>query len=141
MNKEQVIEDAIAKYFIQKRKINVDAMTGHLDRCEDDEVKIMLTKIFSDIYDEGLASAFTSSPTVNVEDLNRYNFRQWYKAHQPELYEKYGKCILCIDKKTKEIMKVYDTSKLNESVHYCIQNDLVNQLCDETFYGETIWVY
>lgn len=140
MNKEQIIEDAIAKYFIGKRKITADAMTGHLDRNEDEEVKSMLNKIFSDVYDEGVASAFDVTPTVNIEDLNRYNFRQWYRANQPELYKKYGKCILCIDRKTKEIKKIYNTSQLNESVHYCINNDLVNQLCDETFYGETIWI-
>lgn len=53
VNKDEVINNAISTYFKKSKQIDIDAMTGHLDRMKDKEIEIMLKQLFSEVFEKG----------------------------------------------------------------------------------------
>ena len=74
---------------------------------------------------------------IKLSPITEDGYRDWYIGKRTQLYAKYGKSILAIDRGTHRIKRVFKYSEINESLVFCTKNHLVHQVCDSVFYGET----
>lgn len=74
---------------------------------------------------------------IIITEVSTTKYSQWYRQQHLELYSKFGKSILAIDKVSFKVQGIFKTTEVRESISFCIQNGCIHQFCDVVFYGET----